>query len=182
MNGKFLPVFTLFLLLTGFVGLLAFGSYRAKRATEEAQRARAKAQEQLQMARAQAWQAAEAFAPQTVTVRGRLLDKDGKPLGQRTLGFVKEGLRIGDAGFSFMSDGLTGDDGSFRFEMPVAQSWQALLPQGGTLDGPRSEALHIDTPEIGTPLLEYELELRFDGKNLSARLTPLRRIPSRLQQ
>ncbi|MCI0537501.1 MAG: hypothetical protein L0Z50_19980 [Verrucomicrobiales bacterium] len=178
MNVKFLQVFALFLLLASLVGLFAFGSCRAKRATEEGQRARARAQAQLQIARAQAWQAAEAIAPHTVTVRGRLLDEDGKPLGQRTLGFVKDGLRIGDAGFSFMSDGLTGDDGSFRFDMPVGQSWQALLPQGGTLDGPRSGALLIDTPAIGTPLPEYELELRFDGAKLNARLTPLRRSPA----
>jgi hypothetical protein len=82
---------------------------------------------------------------------------------------------VGDAGFNFISDGLTGDDGSFRFEMPLGRSWQALLPQGGTLDGPRSEALKISIPAAGTFVaLVYDLELRLDGTRLNARLTPAR--------
>ena len=165
----------LLVMFVGLVGVFALGSYKAKRASEAEQLARLRAQEVAEMVTVQRRdrRPPRGIAPMTATVRGRLHDKDGNPLPQRTLGIVKEGLRIGDADFSFMSDGLTGEDGSFRFEMPMGQSWQALLPQGGAFDGPRSDGLRIDAPGVGTTPPTHELELRLDGMNLNGRLTPL---------
>jgi hypothetical protein len=124
--------------------------------------------------------AAEALASKIATPReiskipaivsGRLLDQDGKPLGGKSLAFVKEGSVV------IITDGPTGDDGTFQFELPVDQPWQVIL-LGRRAYGklaPRSEAMITPTPGSSTSdVPNYDLALRLDGTRLQSRLTPL---------
>ncbi len=103
-------------------------------------------------------------------VRGRLLDKDGKPLGKRPLAFyVKDGTNP----TGLIADGPTNDDGTFQFELPVDKQWQAVFRENDKSPGLRSEAMQTPVADRSSAEPNYDLELRVDGARLEASLKPL---------
>ncbi len=105
-------------------------------------------------------------------VTGRLLDQDGKPIGQKTIAFVMEGSTT-------ITEGPTSGDGTFLFELPVDHPWQAVLMERGKLSGLRSDVQTTPIADSTSGEPNYDLELRVEGKHLRSQLALLTPHPVR---
>jgi serine/threonine protein kinase len=105
-------------------------------------------------------------------VSGQFLDQDRQPLNGAILAFVKDGQAMREAG-ALITDGPSDANGFFQFELPTDVAWQVILLRNGQ-EVARSPAMR--TPAAGsttTDAPDYDLELRLDGTQLQASLTPL---------
>lgn len=114
--------------------------------------------------------------PQLVTVRGKLLDADGKPVFPGSIWFVAEGAATGAERRALDASSMLYQDGSFRMrtdphgEGAMVGKYKVTLslgagssPKLAKYAGPRTTTLSVDVTPVGIEDLVFRLDASQTG-------------------